>query len=278
MPIFLDWDFKMTDNKKRIYLAGSFYDFRDKIIKALPDFEFADPRNHKQHAIATFVVDDMREAEECPVILACFPKGEKRGMGTYAEIGAARVRGNYIIIIDENGQNDYQLSQIADANFKSTDDAIDFLKNNEYGRDSSKEIVKKSVGDGFRIFWATAPEYTKGLEKIVQNGKKIVTPKDLESIEDFGRMDMTVVHFPSGLDRDNHAALAMGMAYALQTWVCMLDEQPVLYPPLIGISKRVFTKKEPFLDYLSQIKSLDVDEEAQLIYRLIEKYPGDRFL
>ena len=261
----------MTDNKKRIYLAGSFYDFRDKIISALPDFEFSDPRKKRQNSIAQVVEDDMKDAAECPVMLACFPNGKSRGTMTYAEIGAAKAKGNYIIIADENEQTDYELNKIADVKFGKIDEAIEFLKDATYEK-SGNEIVKKSSGDGFRIFLATTPEYTKGLEKIAQNGKKIFTFKEMESIEDFGRMDLTAVHFPRGLKRNRQAIFVMGMSYSLGTPICMLDENPIIYPPLAGLARRIFTQKEPFIDYLNMLESQKIDDEAKVMYQLFEKY------
>jgi len=261
----------MAEAKKRIYLAGSFYNFRERIISALPDFDFANPITHRQNSIAQLVEDDMKAAEECPVMLACFPKGKSRGTMTYAEIGAARAKGNYIIIADENEQQDYDINKIADVKFGKIDDAIEFLKNATYEK-SGNEIVKKISDDNFRIFLTTTPGYIKGLEKIVQNGKKIFTFKDMESVEDFGRMDLTAVHFPRGLKRNRHAIFVMGMSYSLGTPICMLDENPIIYPPLAGLARRIFTQKEPFIDYLNMIQSQKIDDEAKVMYQLFEKY------
>ena len=115
--------------KKKIYLAGSFLNFRDKIISELGyKYEFADPRKNRQHSIATLVVDDMGKAKECPIMLACFPKGNSRGTMTYAEIGGSRAKGNYIIIADETDKRDEFLDSISDSKLNSIDDAINFLK------------------------------------------------------------------------------------------------------------------------------------------------------
>jgi len=157
--------------KKKIYLAGSFFDFRNKIIYELRDkYEFADPRKNRQHSIATIVVDDMEEAEECPIMLACFPKGNSRGTMTYAEIGGSRAEGNYIIIADETDKRDNFLDSISDYNPDSIEDAINFLKNNNPERDASRAITKKQDKDNkLRIFLATNINYIMDIEEVYQN-------------------------------------------------------------------------------------------------------------
>lgn len=108
--------------KSKIYLAGSFYDFRDRIISELGDsYEFSDPRNNRQNAIAANVEDDINSSLSCPIFLACFPKGKSRGTMTYAEAGASRTKGNYMIIADETGQKDNFLEKIVDNSFDSID-------------------------------------------------------------------------------------------------------------------------------------------------------------
>ena len=261
----------MANAEKRIYLAGSFYDFRDKVIESLPEIKFSDPRTHRQNSIAQLVEDDMKDAVECPIMFACFPKGKSRGTMTYAEIGAARAKGNYIIIADENEQIDYKLNEMADVKFNKIEEAIEFIKNVECEKNRN-EIVKKHLDDNFRIFLTTTPEYTTGLEKIAQNGKKIVTCKNIESVEDCSHMDLTVAHFPRGLKRNKQAVFFMGMSYSMSIPICILDENPIIYPPLAGLARRIFTQKEPFLDYLNMLKSQKIDDEAKVMYQLFEKY------
>jgi hypothetical protein len=270
MSTFLDNGYKMN-NKKRIYLAGSFYDFRDRIIEALPDMEFSDPRTHRQNSIAQLVEDDMKDAAECPVMFACFPRGKARGTMTYAEIGAAKAKGNYIIIADENEQTDYNLNKIADLKFNKIDEAIEFIKHVECGK-NGREIIKTSPDDKFRIFLTTNHEYTEGLEKIAQNGKKIITSKEIDSVAECNHMDLIVAHFPKGLERDRRAIFMMGMSYSIGIPICILDENPIIYPPLAGLARRIFTQKEPFLDYLNMLKSQKIDDEAKVMYHLFEKY------
>ena len=71
----------MTEEiNKKIYLVGSYHGFRDKIIQSLPDLRFADPRKHRQSSTAKLVIDDLEQAENCPITLAVFPKGKSKGV------------------------------------------------------------------------------------------------------------------------------------------------------------------------------------------------------
>ena len=260
--------------KKKIYLAGSFFGFRDKIISELGyKYEFADPRKNRQHSIATLVVDDMGKAKECPIMLACFPKGNSRGTMTYAEIGGSRAEGNHIIIADETDKRDQFLDDISDYKPNSIEVAINFLKENNPGRDPSRAITKKQNKDNkLRIFLATNINYFKEIEQVYQNENKILMYGSFENLKDFGNVDLTVAHFPKGGNRDKKAILFMGMSYALKIPVVMIEENPIIYPPLAGLPRRIFTKKEIALDYLLRLDSQEIQDEAKVMYSLFQKY------
>jgi len=263
--------------KKKIYLAGSFLDFRDKIIAALGyKYEFADPRKNRQHSIATLVVDDMGGAEECPILLACFPKDKPRGTMTYAEIGGSRAKGNCIIIADETEKRDKFLDDISDYKPNSIETAINFLKNNNSGRDASRAITKKQNKDNkLRMFLATNIEYFKEIEQVYQNDEnKILMYGDFVNLKDFGKADLTIAHFPEGKDRDRKAIFFMGMSYALEASSITVDENMVLYPPLEGLARRNFKDKKPALDYLIRLKSLEIQKESKVYYYVDKKYNG----
>lgn len=266
----------MKELKEEIYLAGSFYDFRDKIISSLPEFNFSDPRIHRQHSIATLVEDDINEAIKCPVLLACFPKGKSRGTMTYAEIGASRTRGNCIIIADETGQRDSFLDSVSDYKIGSIGEAIDFLKNNKLERNPSKTIIKKQKNsEGLDIFLAANKEYFGEIEKIEQDDKRITHYDDLKGLADFGKFDLTVIHFPKGVEIDRKAVFFAGMSYALEIPVISIEENPVPYPPLLGLARRVFYERKPALYYLNNLTerdSLKIDNEARLMYDIFKKF------
>ena len=264
----------MTEEKPKIYLAGSFFDFRDKIITALPEHNFSDPRKHRQHSIASLVEDDMGEAKESPILLACFPKGKSRGVMTYAEIGASFISGNYIAIADENEKKDDSLEKIADYKTGSIDEAIEFMKYSWYNmlqHPAVKEENNKNNGN-LNILLTTNQNYFTELKNIQENGKKVFYVDDLESTEEIGKMDLTITMLPKGEEIDRRAVAFMGMAYALQIPNILIEENPVKYPPLLGLARRVFDNKDIAISYLSQLKSQKIDDEAKIMYDLFKRY------
>jgi len=267
----------------KIYLAGSFFDFRDKIISSLPEFDFSDPRKHRQHSIASLVEDDMEEAKSSRVLLACFPKGKSRGTMTYAEIGASKTAGNMLIVADETSEPDF-LTQLADKYFCSIDKAIDFIKNGLFQRINESDehmppeyfdMKKANSDEKFRIFLSSSRENFPFLSEIKENGKKIIAPEDMESLEDLGRMDLTLTYLKKGMPIDRRAVFFMGMAYATEIPNILIEENPVAYPPLLGLARRVFSGKNgqyAAADYISQLESQEIDKEAKIMYELFKTY------
>lgn len=260
----------------KIYLAGSFYNFRDKIIQALPDFEFADPRKHRQHSISSLVEDDMNEAETSPILLACFPKGKTRGTMTYAEIGASRANGNYVIIADENERKDGLLLNFADKTFDEIDQAIEFLKTNKNNIFCSKfkpinwekTDLNREVTD---IFLAGGSFHFLDFLTTGTN-KRVYQPFNLGSLNSFRDMDLTICNFPEKEDWDRPQIFYMGVSYALQTPIILLDEKEIPYPPLTGLARRIFRKENALLEYVQNIKSQKIEDEAKVMYDLFKKY------
>ncbi len=92
------------------------------------------------------------------------------------------------------------------------------------------------------------------------------------NLKNFGNVDLTVAHFPEGGNRDKKAILFMGMSYALKIPIVMIEENPIIYPPLAGLPRRIFTKKEIALDYLIRLESQEIQDEAKVMYSLFQKY------
>jgi len=207
-------------------------------------------------------------------MLPCFPKGKPRGTATYAEVGGSRAKGNYIIIADETEKRDNFLDSISDYNPDSIEKAINFLKNNNPGRDPLRAITKKQNKDNkLRIFLATNIEYFREIEEVYQNDEnKILMYGNFGNLKDFGNADLTVAHFPEGKDRDRKAIFFMGLSYALEIPSIVIDENRATYPPLEGLAKRNFKEKEIALDYLIRLKSLEIEKESKVYYEVSNKY------
>ena len=265
--------------KEKIYLAGAFSDWRDKIIQSLPKFQFADPRNNRQNAVAKLVEDDMNNACQCPILFGCFPEGHARGTMTYAEIGASKVSGNYIIIVDENKEKDGLIKEVASEELNSLEEGIEFLRGKDYVFIPSKQIrVKKEKAKGLDILLVGD---TAKIEKLDVDGKgiekrikTIPAGKYWTSEKDFEEIDLMIVNFPRGA-RDKKAVFYMGICYTLDIPIIMVESNPIVYPPLGGLAKRVFVGPEREIilqDYLSQLDSIEIEKEAPVMYNLFKKY------
>jgi len=64
----------------------------------------------------------------------------------------------------------------------------------------------------------------------------------------------------------------MGLSYALEIPSIVIDENIVLYPPLEGLAKRNFPYKPAGLDYLLNLKSLEIEKESKVYYGVSDKY------
>lgn len=263
--------------KTRIYLAGSFYGYRDEIIKALPEYSFSDPRTHRQSSIAKLVMDDMTEAEKCPVLYAYFPKGKARGVMTYAEIGCSVTKGNHLIVVDENEQKDSLLEKLAEHYFTNFQESLNFLK--EGIKPVKKKNQKKTASTACsKVYLCGSTEH--GLQRAVELAKRAGAKKEFilksDPLEDFKKIkdyDLIVVHFPAHIERDRHACFFMGAAWYHDIPVLLLDEnKPWKYPPLQGLARRHSEDLTGVLDYLIEVEDLSINEEAVKMYEFFKIY------
>lgn len=275
----------MSEGRTRIYLAGSFYPFRDKIEGALSDkYDFSDPRTHRQSAIAKLVVDDMTDAVNCPVCLVCFPRGRSRGTMTYAEAGASMIYGNKLITVDENEDKDLFLKEMSYLFFTDIDDCISHLKDKvlDIEKTRRRRLKKEKNVGGLDIYLCGSMDYDIKALADCENRTNIekrfilqsANPK--EDLDVFDRVDLTVVHFPHSdtewIARSRIPIFFMGVSWAYNTPIILVDENPIVYPPLAGLSRRIFSNLDIAKEYLERLDSLDIDKEAKLMYYLLEKY------
>ena len=89
--------------EKKVYPIGSFGgNWRDYLIKNLPELSFDDPRDHDQSSVTRYSFSDMNSAMECPVAIVYLAEGKRAGTMSYCELGASRAYGNCIVVVDEN--------------------------------------------------------------------------------------------------------------------------------------------------------------------------------
>ena len=259
--------------KDSTYLAGSYHDWRDRVIASLPGHSFSDPKNHRQSAIAKLVEDDMAEAMLCWRMLVGFPKGKSLGTMTYAEIGASRVAGNYIIGVDENEVKEPTLKAVADVHFSSFEEAIEHLRNlkNIPETNKIKEDQRKPLGDVHNVLiLGSVPEQVMSSKE-----KAYISDFQVADINNLGKsIDLVVVNFERGIRPKEHI-LCMGAAYSADIPIVLCEASPIIYPPLAGLARRIFSGPERMdilKDYLEGIKSNDINLEAKIMYELFKKY------
>lgn len=270
---------KITDNK--IYLIGSFHEFRDRIIEALPGFSFADPRTHRQSSVAKLVCDDLQAAEESPVALAVFPAGKSRGVMSYVEIGVSYTNGNHLIVVDEDENCDPLLKKLADSHFSRIDDAIDYL-GTQPGFRISKRDIKSKYPAGSKEPVPLNKVYicgtiTEDLETVVRQARQKRPDRDFvlggdtyQELNNIARYDLVVAHFPGNLDWDRNACLIMGGAYAHDISILLIDEHDWKYPPLQAVARRHGTI-DNLPEYLTEVNDLNISEEARSMYEFFKR-------
>ena len=259
------------------YLAGSFYDWREKVKSALPNHNFEDPSQHRQHCIAALVEDDMLEAGRCIRILVGLPRGKSLPTMTYAEVGAAKYAGNKILVVDENENKEPILNALANKRFSDFDSAIKYLRrvkdpnpNQNFPEPNSRNNDKGPVNRVLLLGFSEMFEKT-----LNEHGKVMNWDYDINNMGEFYRnTDLLVVNFERG-NRPKKDILMMGVAYASQTPIIMCTANPIIYPPLAGLTRRIFVGDERFnilRDYLGSITSNEIGSEAKVMYRLFSKY------
>jgi hypothetical protein len=269
------------DNQLKIYLIGSFHNFRDRIIGSLPGYSFSDPRTHHQANAAKMVVDDMTEAENCPVALAVFPKGKSRGVMSYSEIGASIVSGNTLITVDEDENSDPLLKKLTlpEHYFTSLDSAIEYLASEPKIGAAAKEPVLSKYPPGTTgaiplktiYFCGTIDRQMMSIieEAVHCRPDKTYIPmtdphQDFLSIADY---DLIVANFPKELDWDRHACLMLGAAYSHDISTIVMDRHEIKYPPLQALARR---QMEPgwMFRYITEVDDLKIDKESATMYNL----------
>ncbi len=275
---------KHSGIQPKIYLIGSFHSFRDKIIDSLPDYSFADPRLHHQSCTAKMVVDDMREAEECPIAIAVFPKGKSRGVMSYAEIGASQVSGNTLITVDEDQNADSLLKKLTlpEHYFTSLDDAIGYLASGpEIGLGQQTQPISKypagttePVPANRIYFCGHIDQFTdmliKQLAKERPEKEFIARDDDYKDFINISGYDLIVANFPKGQDWDRHACLMLGGAYAHDISTIVMDGHDVKYPPLQALARRQMDRLS-MAGYLRAVDDLRIEKEAGVMYSLFQE-------
>ena len=261
------------EKKESIYFAGVFSDWRDGFIKRLQQFDIKDPRHHRQQAIAKLVEDDMNAAQNADILLAYFPRGETRGTMTYAEMGAARARGKCIIAVDEEGANPF-FEKVASYSFRDKEDAFALLESGKY--EPKFQRIKKENEEICRsvLFTGALSKFSSTISEVAKT-KTCRTDYDAANLDNFAKdVDITVVKFDDKEGR-KEAVFYMGLSYALNIPIILCTSNPVVYAPLAGLARRIFTgpkQREIVEKYLNSLHEQDIETEFQVYQKLRMEY------
>lgn len=267
---------------EEIYLIGGFTGWRKDFINALPNVKFDNPINHEQSSITRLNHSDMGSASIKPS-LAYVPESMRLGTMSYSELAAARVTARPIIAVDENENKDPILDLIASYKFDNKEDAYNFLSKNpklicnnnlisQIDKTKSKETYKSILFAG---------DFNKQIEELLHeqsaiNGKECDVFDLNYNLEEIPKKyDLILVNFENGKRHDTKGLFLMGLGYQTKVPVVSLEGNPVPYPPLLGLARRVMTgsnRIEYAREYLKNLKSQHIEDEALVYYHLMKKF------
>lgn len=269
--------------ENEIYLIGSFTNpcWRQEFIENVPGVKFDNPINHEQSSITKLNYSDMTSASTKPC-LAYVPFGKRLGTMSYAELGAARASGQPIIAVDENSfeNEDSVLERIASHEFYSKKEAIDFLNLNPNKLKSYQPI---EIIDKTKTKNQCRNVLLYGLDNVDLGTSLNMNVCDFSglksktfNLQNFSKNhDLLVVNFN---ERDKHAPDAlflMGIAYTTKVPIILLEGHNIPYPPLLGLARRVMVGENRFehlKEYLNNLKSQHISDEALVYYNLMNKF------
>jgi hypothetical protein len=253
---------------KTVYPAGRFHGWQDEFVRdVFPTWDVLDPRNNRQGAIAKLVEDDMGGVKKADAIFCRLPAGKSLPVMGYAEIGSARVMGKPIILVDENETRELIIHNLASEVFKNYKDGLGYLMRGNF------ELTNKDISERDAVNPVNKIAFAGDITIPRKLNKEIVYPNILK-LEDLAEADLLAVSFESE-KRDPKALAIMGAAYTLGIPIALYDANPIIYPPLAGLARRIFTGdkgRKAIVEYLKAIQSNDINSEAVVMYNLFKKF------
>jgi len=128
------------------------------------------------------------------------------------------------------------------------------------------------IGDHFN-------EKNNLMKKLSDNNKNIILNHSLFWLQDFSKkVDLLVTNFKPGSHYDPKTLFFMGVAYATKIPIISIEGNDFPYPPLLGLARRVFTGEKRFEileEYLKNLKSQHIEDEALVCYNLFKKFNSE---
>lgn len=254
---------------RAVYPAGSFHGWQDEFVRDVSStWKILDPRDNRQGAIAKLVGDDMGGVRKADAIFCKLPKGKNLPVMTYAEIGSARVLGKPIILVDENETRELVIHNLASVVFGDYSKGRDYLIRGDFEL-TGKDLIERPATNPVKKV-AFAGDFSLKYAGYI---KEVVYP-NLLMLQDLAEADLLAVSFERE-KRDKDAIAFMGAAYTLGIPIILNDPNPIIYPPLAGLARRIFTGEQGrqiMTEYLMKIESNDINHEAAVMYDLFKKF------
>jgi hypothetical protein len=125
----------IAPGRLRIYLAGGFKSgWQNRLIMALPSFDYFDPRAHGLAMKKEYTAWDLEAIRRCDCVFAYFESQNPGGYALALEVGFAKALGKFVIFVDEKSPSDTQagrylemVAETVDVHFNTFQEGIDFL-------------------------------------------------------------------------------------------------------------------------------------------------------
>lgn len=112
-----------------VYLAGGFISgWQDVAMTACPDADYLDPRTHGLTEPSTYTAWDLNAIRECDIVFAVLEVTNPGGYALALELGYARSRGKYVILVDEKSSLDPSIRRYLAMLHAVSDEVYDSLE------------------------------------------------------------------------------------------------------------------------------------------------------
>lgn len=126
----------VPSQRRKVYLAGGFKSgWQDQVMKALPEFDYFDPRSHGLKNKAEYTAWDLEAIRRSDVVFAYLETTNPGGYALALEVGFGKALGKFVVLVDEKSTTDpiagrylEMVSETADVSVKTIEEGIAFMQ------------------------------------------------------------------------------------------------------------------------------------------------------
>jgi hypothetical protein len=123
-------------SRLKVYLAGGFKSgWQDQVIKALPAYDYLDPRSHGFEEKSEYTAWDLEAVRRSDFIFAYLESTNPGGYALALEVGYAKALGKFVVFVDEKTPADpsvgrylAMVSETADVSLANIQEGIAFMQ------------------------------------------------------------------------------------------------------------------------------------------------------